>query len=184
MSSEELSDGPVAETAFSAKVEPDTGLVRLQVFNRLPNAHQSVETSLGFSLPATGQVLQLPEATAYGVGPCRWIFKVAAGTQHSFAQQLDSMLAESLAVVTVISDSRIVITLRGASVREVVARGTSVDLHPDRFCSDMCASTRFASVSALIVCGSRGDELVLIADATHADYLRCWLEAASAGIGH
>ncbi|MBK8084556.1 MAG: sarcosine oxidase subunit gamma [Devosia sp.] len=68
--------------------------------------------------------------------------------------------------------------ISGPSAGALIARGCSLDTHPRAFAARSCARTLFAQVPALLA--RPGDEpaFELIADISHADYLRGWLEDA------
>ena len=67
----------------------------------------------------------------------------------------------------------------GASAREVLSRGSTVDFHPTRFGAGSCVLTRFAGVPAMLACPYGGDVILLFADRSQARYLLEWFEAAS-----
>jgi heterotetrameric sarcosine oxidase gamma subunit len=84
----------------------------------------------------------------------------------------DAPLDDDARVVDV-SDQRTALDLTGADARERVARGCTLDLHPDAFPPGACAQTLVAQVPALIL--SRPGGLRLLVGSSYAEHLREWL---------
>src|SRR5262249_10884522 len=68
----------------------------------------------------------------------------------------------------------------GPDARAILAQGTGLDLHPDRFGPERCARTRFAEIPLLIRCVDQGTSFECIVQASLTDYLSRWLAEATA----
>jgi len=78
------------------------------------------------------------------VAPAQWLVEAAAGEQ-----QLEEFLSNAfgrLASICEQSDSRIVLEVAGPRVRDVLAKGLPIDLHPERFGAGDVAVTAVAHV--------------------------------------
>ena len=66
------------------------------------------------------------------VGPGHWLATACGLEPRSFAAQLERELT-GVAFVTDLSDGRIILAVGGPKVREVLAKGVPLDLHPRAF---------------------------------------------------
>ena len=111
--------------------------------------------------------------TALGIGPGRWLF---LGTP------LDQLTALSdLASLADHSDGYAVFEVWGAKVRETLAKGVPVDLHPSVF-TDTVAVTIVAHIGA-IVWQSAPDRFSIAVFRSYAGSFWHWLAASAAEYG-
>jgi methylglutamate dehydrogenase subunit D len=87
--------------------------------------------TFGVPLPMTPRAMPGCGFTFLWVGPAQWLVEAAAG-EHELEALLRAAFGE-LASVCEQSDSRIVIEVAGPRVRDVLAKGLPIDLHPERF---------------------------------------------------
>ena len=80
-------------------------------------------------------------------GPGQWLATADGENGAAFEQRLRATLGD-LASVCDQSDSRIIIRLGGARVREVLAKGVPIDLHPRVFRTGDAAVTTVAHIGA------------------------------------
>lgn len=156
------------------------GLIRLQTFHRNPGAVDNLASRLGVELPGPGGLRGDRERRWFWSAPGEWVIAVQAGTEEAVLAGLRAQLDGLFAVLSIMSDSRVVLDIAGASAREVLARGSTVDFHPASFGAGSCVLTRFAGVPAMLACPEGGEEVLLFADRSLARYLLDWFEAASA----
>jgi Sarcosine oxidase gamma subunit len=83
-----------------------------------------------------------------------------------------------LAHVADVTDGRVVFEVSGANGRALLAKGTSIDLHPRVFTPGRCAQTLFAQTRILIDQVSDDPVYHLYADSSYADHLAAWFEDA------
>ena len=147
---------------------------------RLRRPNEVLTARLGRLL---GQPLPLePNRTTSGAWRIAWL----APGEWMIAgyDPLPAALADALAGHTVhlaeVGDGHVQFMIGGDRSRELLAKGTSLDLHPRAFAADRCAQTLFAQTFALIEHDLGGDDAFrLTADASFADHLQRWFAEAA-----
>ena len=81
------------------------------------------------------------------------------------------------------SDSRIVLELAGPRVRDVLAKGVPIDLHPDRFRAGDVAVTLVGHVGVQLWCNSAAPDYRLAVARSYFSSLWHWLAASAAEFG-
>ncbi len=170
--------GGVARTEFRLREETTCELIRLQLFQRDPELVPALAAALGFTPPGPGELRAQGAWRWHWSAPGDWVLMVPAGEGSSALASLGEACAGLWAVVTPVTDSQVLLALDGRRVRDVLARGCTLDLHPAQFAGDRCAVTRFAGVQALLAAGDDGG-FRLLACRSLAVWLRGWCEAAS-----
>jgi sarcosine oxidase subunit gamma len=85
-----------------------------------------VKTRFGLDLPKAPQAATSAARTLVWAGPGQWLF--IAGDRDGFAGDLQAL--SGLAAIADQSDGRAVLTLSGGKIREALAKGCMIDLHP------------------------------------------------------
>jgi sarcosine oxidase subunit gamma len=65
-----------------------------------------------------------------GLGPDEWLVVGPAGAEADLVERLEARLADRFVAVTDVSENWTVIAVSGAKLREVLAKGCPLDLHP------------------------------------------------------
>jgi sarcosine oxidase subunit gamma len=143
--------------------------------------------ALGFALPekpnsTTGNA----QATAFWLGPSEWLLATSAPVVG-----LEAALAEALAgshhALNDVADGRTVLRLSGSRARNLLAKATSLDLHPSVFRPGDCAQTTLARTGMLLhqiaEDPEAGPVYEIYVQRSYADYAWRWLEAAAAEYG-
>ena len=107
----------------------------------------AVETAFGVALPQAPRRAAKGAITFAGIGPGQWI--ASAEGAVGFAAKLRSRLGP-FAAVTDQSDARLVLHLSGPRVRDVLAKGVPLDLHPKVFKTGDVATTLVAYIGVQI----------------------------------
>ncbi len=170
-------DSGIARSTFRLREETGCELIRLQTFHRSEGQVQALAAALSTALPGPGVAHRQGAQCWLWCAPGDWLVAVPAGTGAAELATLQAAAGELLAVATASSDSRVMLRLGGARVRDVLARGTTLDLHPQQFGHQHCALTRFAGVPVLLL--AEADEVLLVACRSLAVYLLEWFRAAS-----
>ena len=87
---------------------------------------------------------------------------------------LEPLLRDSALRATDISSAVARLELAGSDVRELIATGCSLDMHPEYFPPGRVARTRFAGMPLVIHC-AEADVFQCIVSRSYGDYLRTWL---------
>ena len=126
----------------------------------------------------------------FWLGPDEWavVTKPGGGTRMTAALSKTLKVDGMHAAVTDISDSRTCFKLSGRMARDVLAKGCSLDLHPNAFGTGECAQTILARVNVLLTKtatarngGATFEIYVLRSFATH---LWAWLQDATDEFHH
>ncbi|MEQ8263872.1 sarcosine oxidase subunit gamma family protein [Pseudohaliea sp.] len=172
-------EGRVLRRAGFTAAERTVGLVRVQIFSRATEAEARFSEQLQLRLPGPRQAIEAEGMQWCWSAPGEWVVSVPVGTEAVVIESLRSRCGDFFAVLNVITDSRVCLHLSGTNVRELLARGCTVDFHPDSFCVGHCASTRFADIPVMVLRPGEDGDFLLYVDSSYGDYLFKWLEAAS-----
>jgi sarcosine oxidase, subunit gamma len=160
---------------------PVLGMVRLQGPAQ-DSAFCEHLASLLMPLPAAGKTTTA--VTDSGIWRClwlapnEWLFVVPTGDEAQLLNGLAPALAGKPTLATLISDSRLAISIRGSRAMELLSKGCALDLHPRQFSVGQTAVTRFAKIAGLLTCiDETGFELYV--DRSYAHYLWQWLVDAA-----
>ncbi len=149
-----------------------------------PLAGQVVER-YGLALPAPGRAARGAAQTFVWAGPGQWLF--VADRLEGFAEALKQL--SPLAAVSDQSDARAALRLTGPKVRDMLAKGCMIDLHPRAFPPGAAALTSIAHIG---VCLWRVDEPAQANDAAFdilfprsmAASFWSWAEASAVEFGY
>lgn len=146
---------------------------------------QAVEGVLGFALPLR------PNATARGdggtalwLGPNEWLLLVP-GQAEPWIERLSDALAGLHHALNDVSESRAAIRISGPGTLDLLAKGSSLDLHPAVFPAGTCAQSTFALADVLLhrLEAEPAPVFDVYVHRSFADYLWRWLEGAAAEFG-
>ena len=108
------------------------------------------------------------------VGPDDWFIVGPSGQPEAIALRLREALSGMHHAVTDVSSGYTVLHLSGRPVRDVLAQGCPLDLHPRAFRPGMAVTTTLARVP-LILWQVRPDAYRLLPRSSFADYVARWL---------
>ena len=154
-----------------------------------PTFMARVLSAIGLNLPVVANTTTSDGGiTALWLGPDEWLITARPGREAEIAGKLQDALTGLFAAVTDVSEARTVIAVSGPRARDLMAKATSLDLHPRVFRAGLCAQTGFARTNMILVQtqddgapGGPGYEIFIAA--SFADYVWEWLEAAGADGG-
>lgn len=115
----------------------------------------------------------------YWLGPNEWLIVTPTESEAAIARELRAALAGLFAAVTEVSGGQTVVALRGGAVRDLLAKGCPLDLHPRVFGVDRCAQSHLAKAPILIRQVDEVPSFEVIVRRSFADYLWIWLEDAA-----
>jgi sarcosine oxidase subunit gamma len=142
----------------------------------------AVNTAFGVVLPDRARRATRGAVTFAGTGPDQWIASAEGPDAVGFAAKVRARVGPFAAVADQ-SDSRLVLRLSGPRLRDVLAKGVPVDLHPKSFKPGDVAVTLIAYI---------GVQLDMLDDATFqltaprstAGSFWSWLTASAAEFGY
>ena len=127
------------------------------------------------------------QIAALWLGPDEWLVTCPAGDVPLLQSSLREALADVHAAITDVTDGRVAFRVAGPSARDVLAKGTPLDLHPRAFPPGSCAQTLLAKSAVLIHLleddPARGPSFDVYVARSFAHYLWTWLEDAGREYG-
>jgi sarcosine oxidase subunit gamma len=143
----------------------------------------AVETTYGVPLPSGPRRATKGAVTFAGTGPDQWIASAEGAEAAGFAARLRGRIGLFAAVLDQ-SDARLVLRLSGPRVRDVLAKGVPVDLHPKAFKVGDVATTLVAYIGMQIDMLDDAPNYQLTAPRSMAGSFWSWLTASAAEFGY
>ena len=134
-----------SSVALTLHERRDLSMVLLACFPEDREALDSIlRERFGLDLAEPGKASSNDEATLLWQGPDRWLLVALEAQQVAMAHSLEQALAEHPTVaVTDLSHARSVIRLSGSPARQLLCKGSGLDMEPGSFSKGNCALTRF-----------------------------------------
>jgi sarcosine oxidase, subunit gamma len=143
-----------------------------------------VREALGIALPVLANTVAEGQGNVvYWLGPDEWLVVTPGDLAASVGVALRAALSGLRSAVTEVSGGQTVVVLRGASVRDVLAKGCPLDLDPRVFRVGACAQSHLAKAPILIRPLADGAAFEIVVRRSFADYFWLWLEDAAAENG-
>jgi sarcosine oxidase subunit gamma len=133
----------------------------------------------GIELPSQPKAASRDDLALVWSGPSQWL---AVSTQAGLSRRLAGAL-KGRAAITDQSDARAVLVLEGARVRDALAKGCPVDLHPRSFGSGDAAVTAIAGIGVQFWQAKEGDALTIAVARSMAGSFWSWLTHSAAEFG-
>ena len=143
----------------------------------------AVNTAFGVALPDGPRRATRGTVTFAGTGPDQWIASAEGSEAAGFAAKVRARIGPFAAVADQ-SDSRLVLRLSGPRVRNVLAKGVPVDLHPNAFKPGDVASTVIGYIGMQIDMLDGAPTYQLTAPRSMAGSFWSWLTSAAAEFGY
>lgn len=139
---------------------------------------QALEDVLGVAWSQKTGTVASGRADVICVGPTDWLVVAADPDVISWLQRFEAVFEGSTFRATNVSQALVRIQIQGPEVRDLLAKGCALDLHPSHFAPGRAARTRFAGMPVIVRCtGISTFECVVTL--SYADYLLSWLEDAA-----
>jgi sarcosine oxidase, subunit gamma len=127
------------------------------------------------------------QIAALWLGPDQWLVTCQAHDAPGLIEALGTALADVHAAITDLTDGRAAFRLAGPNARDVLAKGTPLDLHPRAFPPGSSAQSLLAKASVLIHLldddPERGASFDVYVARSFAHYLWMWLDDAGREYG-
>ena len=124
--------------------------------------------------PAANKFTTAGERHVVWLGPDEFMIICEAGKDEELASAVHASFGSRHAAVTNITDALAAFHLKGAAVRQVLAKGCALDLHQNSFTSGDTAQT-LLSHAAVTIMALADDEFIVICRTSFASYLHDWL---------
>lgn len=144
----------------------------------------AVEGAAGVAPPRKpNTVAAAGEVHCLWLGPDEWLVVAPDARRAALLDDLRRSLDSQVAAVTDVSEARAVIGMTGPQVREVLMKGSSLDLHPRVFGPGQCAQSTIAKSQMLLHQLDDAPAYDLYVPRSFAEYVWAWLEDASREFG-
>ena len=154
-------------------VEPFVAMVDV----RLGTVGAEASAALGTDLPTTPNTwVPAGSGRAVWLGPDEWLVTSTTEAPEDLEARVRAAVVGLGGSATDVSAQRIGLRLTGARVRDVLAKGCSLDLHPRVFGRGSSAQTSLGQAGVvLLALSDAGDDHVVLVRSSFAGYLADWL---------
>jgi sarcosine oxidase subunit gamma len=111
----------------------------------------AAKKGFGLTLPDMAKSSSARGMSAHSSAPDQWIIVAAGSAPGALAPKLEVKLGKQ-AMITDQSHGRVVMRISGTRARDVLAKGTAIDLRPGSFKPGMCSATQIGHVGVTIAC--------------------------------
>ena len=147
------------------------------------SASTQVKSVIGCAFPtAANRFSSAGERHVVWLGPDEFLIICEADKDAELTSTLESALKTQHCAVTNITDALAAFHIKGTAVRQVLAKGCAIDLHPGSFTSGDAAQT-LLSHAAVTMLAVAENELIVICRTSFAPYLHGWLLGAAVEYG-
>jgi sarcosine oxidase, subunit gamma len=170
---------PPPSAALTLREVPLRGMVDLRLDLRDRGARNAVESALIATLPDANRVIGFAAGSVLWLGPDQFLIVTEPGGEASLVATLSAALRGRRGAVVDIGDSRTTIALAGPRARDLLAKGSGLDLHPRAFAPGQCAQSFLAKVKIALVQLDDVPSYHIIVERSVAEYLYLWLGDAA-----
>ena len=144
----------------------------------------AIESATGCSFPPMANQFEAAgERRVIWLAPDEYLLLCESGKEKALQDTLVSTIKTSHYAVTDVSDSLCALSLSGPAVRNILAKGCSLDLHPSQFGNGKCAQSLLAH-AGIILAALSDDKFILICRTSFAPYIHDWLIDAALEYGY
>ena len=148
------------------------------------NIKARLETLFGTALPSQpNKMAAIGTRRALWLGPDETLLMIEEAQLAEFMLSVKAELGDAHYAATEISDSLAIFRLGGTRRLDVLAKGCSLDLHPDSFHIGDCAQS-LLSHAAITLAADTDNSLLLFCRTSFSDYVCSWLKDASIEYGY
>ncbi|WP_406273954.1 sarcosine oxidase subunit gamma [Nocardia sp. NBC_00881] len=152
--------------------EPFVAMVDLRI-----DAPAAAAPVCGVDLPTVSSTFaRSGDTTVIWLGPNEWLVTDTFRTGRALEAELRAAVAPHGGAAVDVSAQRTTLRLRGAHARDVLAKGCSLDLHPNVFTTGSAAQTTLARAGiVLLALDDTGTDHRILVRSSFARYLTDWL---------
>ncbi|MGE0300464.1 sarcosine oxidase subunit gamma [Pseudonocardia sp.] len=137
----------------------------------------AVSERLGVDLPARPDTwLAIDDGRAVRLGPDEWLLTSTVEAPHELEARVRAAVVPFGGSAADVSAQRIALRLTGERVRDILAKGCAIDLHPRVFGRGRSAQTTLGLAGVvLLALSDTGDDYLVLVRSSFAGYLADWL---------
>ncbi|WP_420549265.1 sarcosine oxidase subunit gamma [Curvivirga sp.] len=144
----------------------------------------AVKDVTGVDIPTTALTFNEGETySIYWMGPDEWMIMTPEDGEVALETALREKLGETPSQVVNVSDYYASMRLSGPAAREVLKKGSPLDLHPSKFKAGNCTGTRFAHATIFMVQRDEESTYDINVRISFAEYLWNYFVEASREFG-
>ncbi len=170
---------PPSSAALTLREMPFRGMVGLRLDLGDKGARDAVEAALVATLPEANRATACAAGRLLWLGPDEFLIVTEPGGETALVTALAASLRGRRGAVVDISDSRTTIALSGKRARDLLAKGSGLDLHPRQFAPGQCAQSFLAKVKIALLQLDDLPSYHIIVERSVAEYLFLWLVDAA-----
>ena len=137
--------------AVSLREIPDRGMIDLRGLATDDAFMVAARTVLGVGLPAAPRTsVSWGDIKVLWLSTDQWLILCPRTKAHALLAELRGALTGIHSLAVDVSDMRAVIRMEGEGSREILMKGTSLDLLSDDYAAGTCRRMRFAEIAALL----------------------------------
>lgn len=159
------------------RLQADLSYINLRGDPKSSEFKSAAKSAIGQALPAVPNTMSGREHRIFWLGPNEWLIVTSASLD--LIPRLRGSLAGQHASVTDVTGGQIGMLLSGQGVRDVLAKGCTLDFHPGIFTVGSCAQSGLAKANVLIGLVDDRPTFQMIVRRSFAEYLALWLRNAA-----
>ncbi len=136
-------------------------------------------SALQQELPITPNTMGTGTQRIYWLGPNEWLVVAQVTESRDLTARLRESLSGQYASIIDVTGGQIVMQLSGPGVRDVLAKGSTLDFHPDVFKVGSCAQSGLAKANVLIGLVDDHPTFEIVVRRSFAEYLALWFRHAA-----
>jgi sarcosine oxidase subunit gamma len=172
------------DTGVNVEIRAALGHINLRGDPTDPKFLATVARVLQQELPVTANTMSMGDQRVYWLGPDEWQIVTASEVAGALMKQLCEALTGLHASVSDLSGGQIALHVSGSKVRDVLAKGCTLDLSRAEFDVGDCAQSGLAKAAMLIGhIDDAGPSLEIVVRRSFSDYAVRWLKHAATEYG-
>ena len=170
-----ISQSDSSGSGISIRIDSQVGHLNLRADCSDNDGIGALERQLGQSLPTKPNTLSEGEHRIYWLGPDEWLILTDLSQAASLMENLRKSVTGKHVALNDVSGGQILLRLDGTGVRDLLAKGCTLDLHPLVFTSGMCAQSGLAKANVIIGLAGQTESFDIVVRRSFSDYLLRWL---------
>lgn len=169
----------MTDALIRVTIDADKGHINLRVNAADKVLVLAAEKVLGQALPVVANTMTEDDYMIFWLGPDEFHLACDAGESKMVCDRLTAALGDKHVAVNDLSGGQIALRLRGGAVPEVLAKGCTLDLHPDVFTAGSCAQSSLGKANVLLGRRHADGQYHLIVRRSFSGYVVKWLTHAA-----
>ncbi|MDH3719843.1 MAG: sarcosine oxidase subunit gamma [Planctomycetota bacterium] len=180
---EGLTPAESGDPGLKVSLRADLGHINLRGDPDSQDFTAAVATVLGQPLPVEANTWTEGKHRVLWLGPDEWLIVTPAEIAAHLPDSLEVSLAKQHAAVNDLSGGLLTVRIAGERVRDLLAKGCTLDLHPAEFEVGQCAQSGLAKANVLLAYVEAPSTFDITIRRSFSDYLFRWLKHAGREYG-